>query len=514
MKHTFATSLPRIHSLTLPVAALMLASCAFKSQDSGTGDSPGNICPPEKAPAPCGAVPSQKQLDLMDMETYAFLHYSLNTYTDQEWGYGNEALTLFNPGKLDATQWARTCREAGMKGIIFTAKHHCGFCMWPSQYTEYSVKNTPWKDGKGDVVAELAEACRKEGLKFAVYLSPWDRNHAEYARDEYVTYFRNQLTELLTNYGDMFEVWFDGANGGDGWYGGANETRQIPSGYYGWDKTFALVRDLQENICIWGNPTFLPEMTWCGNEKGYVEYPQWGAKNPNASSYYIYHGSEDGTDWIISESDVSIRPGWFYHTYEDSRVKTLAQLMDIYYKTVGRNGTLLLNFPITPEGLVHQIDSTRGSEFRKMVEKVFSNNLAAKAKITATNVRDKATWFAPENVTDGNGETYWATDKGVTSATLTIDFGKPVTFNRFMVEEYVKLGQRVKNFTLVALVDGEWIELKDSLSSPADGTTTIGRKRIVCFPEITSTKLNFIINESKDSPLISNLGVFLAPEIN
>ena len=203
---------------------------------------------------PCGPVPSENQLRWQGMEMYAFIHYSLNTYTDEEWGYGNEDTQLFNPSSLDCRQWARVCKQAGMRGIIFTAKHHCGFCMWPSAYTEYSVKNTPWKNGKGDVVRELADACREEGLKFAVYLSPWDRNHPEYGRPAYVAYFRNQLRELLNNYGEIFEVWFDGANGGDGWYGGANETRKIDrTTYYQWPETYRMIRELQPNCLIWND---------------------------------------------------------------------------------------------------------------------------------------------------------------------------------------------------------------------------------------------------------------------
>ena len=219
------------------LAATLLSACTDKPQVE-----------------PFGPLPSDDQLALQDMEMYAFLHYSLNTYTDQEWGFGDEDPALFNPSNLDTRQWVKTCKAAGMKGMIFTAKHHCGFCMWPSAYTDYSVKTAPWKDGKGDVVAELAEACREEGLKFAVYLSPWDRNHPDYGKPEYVTYFRNQLRELLTNYGDIYEVWFDGANGGNGWYGGANETRQIDRlTYYDWGPTYDMIRELQPHCIIWND---------------------------------------------------------------------------------------------------------------------------------------------------------------------------------------------------------------------------------------------------------------------
>lgn len=465
-------------------------------------------------PSAYGPVPNENQLKVMDMETYAFLHYSLNTYTDEEWGYGNEDPAVFNPSSLDTRQWARTCKAAGMKGIIFTAKHHCGFCMWPSAYTEYSVKNSPWKDGQGDVVRDLAEACKEEGLKFAIYLSPWDRNHAGYATEEYVEYFRNQLTELLSGYGDMFEVWFDGANGGNGWYGGADETRKIASDYYGWDKTFALVRELQPGICIWGDPSSGADLRWCGTEAGFIGDPDWSLlkKDESYSTDIRLHGVEDGDMWITAESDVSIRPGWFYHKSEDGAVKSVAKLMDIYYKTVGRNGTLILNFPITPDGLIHPTDSTNGAGFKAMVDKVFSENLAAGAKATATNIRGKSRHYSAALVIDDDPETYWATDDDVTSAAIDIDFGKDVTFNRFLAQEYVKKGQRVKDFELEAFVDGEWVKVSDELVESGDGTTTIGRKRILCFPAMTASRLRFTIVDSKACPLISSIGVYLCPE--
>ncbi len=464
-------------------------------------------------PEPCGPVPSETQLRLQNMDMYAFIHYSINTYTDQEWGFGNESAQLFNPSDLDCRQWARVCKQAGMKGIILTAKHHCGFCLWPSAYTEYSVKNSPWKGGKGDVVRELSDACRKEGLRFAVYLSPWDRNFADYARPEYVTYFRNQLTELLSNYGDMFEVWFDGANGGDGWYGGANEKRSIGGDYYQWAETYDLVRRLQPNIVVWGNrgKGFRADLRWVGTEAGYVGETNWCTMFSEGGGSLEY-GAENGDCWCPGEVDVSIRPGWFYHTTEDSRVKDLPKLMDIYYKSVGRNATLLLNFPVMPNGRIHPTDSLNGKAMADMVRRVFRTNLARKAKITASNVRGNDKRFRASNVLDEKPKTYWATDDGVTSGSLTLDFGRPTTFNRFLAEEYIPLGQRVRKFQLEALVDGKWQKLTDKLVENGDGLTTIGHRRIICFPTVTASSLRFTVSDSKACPLISKLGVYLSPE--
>ena len=451
------------------------------------------------------------------MEMYAFIHYSMNTYTDQEWGYGNEDPALFNPEDLDCRQWARVCKQAGMKGIIFTAKHHCGFCMWPSAYTEYSVKNSPWKGGKGDVVRELAEACREEGLKFAVYLSPWDRNHPEYGRPEYVTYFRNQLRELLTQYGDIFEVWFDGANGGDGWYGGADETRRIDGKtYYQWAETFRMIRELQPHAVIWNDGGDRGDLRWVGTEAGNVGETNWSLlfKDGDVPYQMLHYGVEEGDVWCPGETNTSIRPGWFYHETENAHVKSLSKLMDTYYKSVGRNSTLLLNFPIAPNGRIHPTDSLRGIAFSKMIGEVFKEDLAIGAEVTASNVRGGSRRFNAAKAIDGSTDTYWATDDGVTSASLTLDFSRPATFNRFLAEEYIALGQRVRDFSLEYWQDGKWMPLNDALVTDGDGLTTIGHRRIICFPTVTTTRLRFTIEDSKACPLISRIGVFLAPELS
>ena len=460
---------------------------------------------------PCGPIPNENQLRWQDMEMYAFIHYSLNTYTDEEWGFGNEDLKLFNPSNLDCRQWARVCKQAGMRGIIFTAKHHCGFCMWPSAYTEYSVKNTPWKNGKGDVVRELADACREEGLEFAVYLSPWDRNHPEYGRPEYVTYFRNQLRELLTNYGEIFEVWFDGANGGDGWYGGANETRKIDrTTYYQWPETYKMIRQLQPKCLIWNDGSDRGDLRWVGTEAGNVGETNWSLLNKDGEVTWpmLHYGLENGDSWVPGETNTSIRPGWFYHETENEHVKSLSKLMDTYYKSVGRNSTLLLNFPIAPNGRIHPNDSLRGIAFKKMIDEVFKTNLCKKAKIS----------------TQGN--------------TTLIEFKKPTSFNRFLVEEDIRYGQRVKKFSLEAFVDGQWLHLKDALVENGDGLTTIGHRRIICFPNVKATKLRFTVTDTKAAvereqsdaginsvereharqkvkcePIIKKLGVYLAPEL-
>lgn len=468
----------------------------------------GVSCNKAEAPAAYGPVPTENQMHWQEMEYYAFIHFSLNTYTDQSWGYGDEDINLFNPTELDARQWARICRDAGMKGIIITAKHHSGFCLWPSEYTEYSVKNAPWKDGKGDVVRELADACKEYGLKLGIYLSPWDRNHADYGKPEYITYFRNQLTELLTNYGDIFEVWYDGANGGTGYYGGANENRKIDrTTYYDWKNTYKLVRELQRNILIWNDGGDRADLRWVGTEGGWIGETNWSLLNATGDVPFemLHYGVEDGDSWVPGEVNTSIRPEWFYHPGEDTKVKTLPQLMDTWYNSVGRNATFLLNFPIMPNGLIHPNDEKAALDLAAAVKEAFAENLVKNAKAEASDTRGNSRNFGASSAIDEKNDTYWTTDDDVKTASLTIDFGKPTTFNRFMAQEYIRLGQRVKAFTIEAEVDGNWQELAKA--------TTIGYKRILRFPTVTATKLRFNITDSKACPVISNVGVYNAPQI-
>ena len=474
---------------------LSLSSCRFSYSQT-------------RVPSQFGPVPTENQLRWQEMEYYAFVHFSLNTYTDQSWGYGNEDVNLFNPKELDCRQWARICKDAGMKGIIITAKHHCGFCLWPSKYTEYSVKNAPWKNGKGDLVREMADACKEYGLKLGIYLSPWDRNNKDYGKPEYITYFRNQLTELLTNYGPIFEIWFDGANGGSGYYDGANETRTIDrTTYYDWSNTYKLVRKLQPNIVIWNDGGDRADLRWVGTEAGFVGETNWSLLNATGDVPWnmLHYGLENGNMWVPAEVNTSIRPEWFYHPGEDAKVKTLPHLMDTYYNSVGRNGTLLLNFPIMPNGLIHPNDEKAALELAKAVKEAFAINLAQKAKAIASNVRGNANEFGANNAIDENKDTYWATDDDITKASLILDFGKPTLFNRFLVQEYIRLGQRVKAFSVEALVDGNWKELAKA--------TTIGYKRILRFPSVQATQLRFNITESKSCPLISNIGIYNSPQI-
>lgn len=478
----------------LLIAVILLQSCA-------------SVAPPKAV----GPTPNAHQMAWQEMEFYGFIHFSINTFSADEWGYGDKSPELFNPTEMDVRQWARIAKEAGMKGLILTDKHHDGFCLWPSEYTDYSVKHSPWKNGKGDVVKELAEACREYGLKMGVYLSPWDRNHADYGKPEYIEYFRNQLTELLTNYGDIFEVWFDGANGGDGYYGGANEVRTVDKEtYYDWENTIALIRELQPNAIIWSDNG--PDARWVGNEHGFSYETTWSpllrdsiyGGMPEYSKKYSM-GQENGTHWVPAEADVSIRPGWYYHKSQDNKVKTLKELLDIYYKSVGRNSTLLLNLPVDRRGLVHEEDEKQLKKLTAQLKEDFAIDLASNAKTSASEVRGNSSKYRSDNAVDGDKNTYWTTEDGTRKASITINFEKPTLFNRFLVQEYIQLGQRVKHFSLEAEIDGKWKTI--------DNQTTIGYKRILRLDDVKATKIRMTIEDAKAAPLISNIAVYHAPLI-
>ena len=463
-------------------------------------------CAQVKPPAPFGPVPSERQLAWHEMEYYMFVHFTVNTFTDKEWGYGDEKESVFNPTQLDCRQWARVAKEAGMKGIIITAKHHDGFCLWPSAFTGHSVKNSPWRDGKGDVLKELRQACDEFGLKMGVYLSPWDRNSAVYGTPAYLVYYRNQLRELLTNYGDIFEVWFDGANGGDGYYGGARETRRIDNKtYYDWPNTHKIVRELQPDAVMFSDAG--PDVRWVGNERGMGSLTNWCLLNRDGMypggdfARILGQGNEDGNYWVPAEVDVSIRPGWFYHASQDSLVRSPENLLELYYSSVGRNSNLLLNIPPDRRGLLHENDVKSLMAFRDLRNKEFEKDLARGSKISATGTRGKE--YEPENVIDGDPDTYWATKDNQTTADLVIDLGSATEVNRIILMEYIKLGQRVQGFSVSGLVNGQWLPLIEG--------TTIGHKIIRKFPVVKATKIKVSISKSKACPVISDIELYRAP---
>lgn len=485
-----------IHLLSIPVVACCL-SCTS-----------GKVLPPE----PILPVPEPKQMEWQQMETYAFIHFGLNTFNDREWGYGDTDPKTFNPTNLDCEQWAQTLVKAGMKGVILTAKHHDGFCLWPFEGTDYSVKNSPWKNGQGNVVKELSEACKKYGLKFAVYLSPWDRHQANYGTPEYLPYFYAQLHDLLTNYGPVFEVWFDGANGGDGWYGGAKDIRTIDrKNYYNYPRIYEMLDSIQPQAIIFSDGG--PGCRWVGNEKGFAGATNWsflreGEVHPGyEKSYELQYGHADGNQWVPAECDVSIRPGWFYHPEEDDRVKTPDQLVDLYYRSVGHNATLLLNFPVDRRGLIHPVDSANAVRFHEMIQQQLKTNLVAGMIPKVSNERGGD--FVASALTDDNFDTYWATEDGVTTADIEFSFDTPTRMNRMMLQEYIPLGQRVKAFVVEYLDKDTWLPVKLN-----EETTTIGYKRLLRFETVETKGIRIRITDARGPLCLSNVGVYDAGNVS
>lgn len=457
-----------------------------------------------EAPAPVYPIPTPAQVNWQKMETYAFVHFGLNTFNDLEWGYGDTPAETFNPTDLDAEQWVRIIQAAGFKGVILTAKHHDGFNLWPSKYTEYSVKNSPWRGGKGDMVRDLVNACRKYGLKFGLYLSPWDRNHAEYGKPGYTEYFQNQIQELITEYCDsveLFEYWFDGANGGDGYYGGAKEKRSIdPKTYYQYERAVEFIHSKFPNAMIFGGTE--PTIRWVGNEEGWAGQTDWAPYKPGDNPHY---GSPDGTEWLPAECDVSIRPGWFYHAREDQSVRSLSHLVNIYYQSVGRNATLLMNFPVGLSGKIHPLDSARIMEWRHTIDEQFKTNLLAGIKSAAVNERGSG--FKAANITDGDWDSYWATEDTVKTGSVEFAFDTLTPVNRLLLQEYIPLGQRVAEFGIEYLDTlGQWQPV-----TTQDTMTTIGYKRIIRFETAAAKALRVNFLKSRGPLCINNIEAYLAP---
>ena len=450
------------------------------------------------APAPYGVLPTEAQVEWQKMEYNLFMHFGPNTFTGAEWGSGQEKAELFNPTAMDCGQWASIAKAAGMKGIIITAKHHDGFCLWPNPVSRHTVAQSSWRDGKGDVLKDLSEACDEYDLGFGVYISPWDRNDPHYGTDEYNDVFVKTLESALGNYGHVFEQWFDRACGE-----GPNGKQQI----YDWPLFNSTVLKMQPDAIIFSD--YGPGCRWVGNEAGSAGRTCWSTMNvnddftgPPVSRRELNEGIKGANTWAAAETDVSIRPGWFWRESENSRVKSLQHLLKIYYESVGRNSLLLLNVPPDTRGLIHEVDSARLMEFRAALDEIFSVDLAAGAEIEAENVRGGARRFSAQNLLHHDYDRYWAVDDDVTKVSLVVTLPEQRTFNRVQLQEYIPLGQRVSAFSIEDLdEDGIW--------QPIARETTIGYKRIVHVPTTTTTAVRVNIEESEACPVLNGFALFM-----
>ena len=442
--------------------------------------------------------PTAAQLAWQDMEYYFFAHFGPNTFTGLEWGKGNERAEVFDPKDLDCEQWVRIAKSAGAKGIIITAKHHDGFCLWPSKYSTHTIRESKWRNGKGDVLKELSEACKKYNLKFGVYLSPWDMNHPAYGTPQYNDVFVNMLKEIFDNYGPVWELWWDGANGE-----GPNGRKQV----YDFARYEKIVRSLSPKTIIFSD--LGPDARWCGNEKGFAGETNWntldtegftiGAGGPSTDT--LNHGNKFGKKYIPAEADVSIRPGWFYHQKEDSLVKSPQQLFKIYLNSVGRGANLLLNVPPDTRGLINLHDSAVLMEFRKLRKENFNKNLLTSARFYLTNKNSQISIVA---VNDNNNKTF-ETIKKPESETIIIDLKHPQKINCIVLEENLAAGQNCARFT---------IELKNENKETIktiDGTT-IGHKRILTFPAAQANTITLRILEQKTPARIAEITAYLIDE--
>ena len=449
-----------------------------------------------EAPEPYGALPTPAQVEWQKMEFNMFVHFGPNTFTNVEWGDGTESVDVFAPTALDCRQWAAIAKEAGMKGIIITGKHHDGFCIWPNPESTHTVAQSKWRDGKGDILKELSEACREYGLKFGVYISPWDQNDPHYGTPEYNEVFRRTIEHAHTNYGEVFEQWFDGACGE-----GPNGKQQV----YDWDLFNGEVYRHHPNAMIFTDVG--PGCRWIGNESGIAGETCWSTLNvkgfgpgrqaPPKTS--LNEGDMNGEAWVTGEADVSIRPGWFWRESENDDVKSIDHLLYIWYNSVGHNSLLLLNVPPDTRGLINESDQARLKEFRQALDDIFSTDYAEGAVIEASHVRGRG--FEAENLLDNDYDSYWTAADDVRQATITLAFDEPRTFNRVQLQEYIPLGQRVCAFNIEALgEDGQWTRIGES--------TTIGYKKIVLTDMVTTTGLRINITDALAVPVLNGLSLY------
>lgn len=461
-------------------------------------------------PVPYGELPSSRQVLWSEREVYNFLHFTVNTFTDREWGEGNENPAVFHPTDFDADQIVETLKMSGSRGVILTCKHHDGFCLWPTKTTDHSIRNSPYKNGRGDMVKEISEAARRQQLPFGVYLSPWDRNQATYGTPQYLSIYRQQMRELLTNYGPIFEIWHDGANGGTGYYGGANEKRTInKQHYYDWANTWELERTLQPEAAIFSDVG--PDVRWVGNEKGRAGETCWATYSPRSPSggpaapgdvmeKESTTGTRNGKFWMPAECDVSIRPGWFWHEKENSQVKTPGELMDLYYQSVGRGASFLLNVPPDRRGRIHEADAQSLREWGAKLRATFTQNLALNARVSASDIRGRDAKYGPQNLLDKDRETYWATNDSVTQADVVLEWSHPVHFDLVRVREPIRLGQRIDEFLVEVWQNGDW-------SRWAQGTS-IGSCRMVRSHSVETMRVRLRITKCAACPALSEFALF------
>lgn len=491
------------------ILPLLIAISLWSCQDTGNMDD---------APAPYGPLPTEAQLNWHEMEMYCLIHFTPTTFQNKEWGFGDAPVELFNPLHFDADQIAAAAKSAGFKGLISVAKHHDGFCLWPTNTTEYNIANTPWRGGQGDMVKEFEEATRKQGMQFGVYVSAWDRNHSEYGNEAYADAYREQLRELYEGYGELFTSWHDGANGGDGYYGGANETRRIDrSTYYEWEeKTWALTRKMQPTAVIFSDVGL--DTRWVGNERGIAPETSWATFTPigpeggkaapgHVDERFLGSGQRDGQYWIPAECDVPHRPGWFYHPEQDDQVKSPSDLFDLYLKSVGRGAAFNLGLAPNKDGVLHPNDVASLEGFGEKVAQTFAVNYADNARLTASNIRNgREKPYGPANVLDDDRYSYWATDDDVTNPELVIELDGEQTFDLIRLRENIKLGQRL---------DSVWVDVwENDAWYPLTMATSIGSSRIIPLQNpVTVTKLRLRLF-APVAPTLSDFGLFREAQID